>query len=61
MLASDDNSGGGAASQLVWQAPLDGTYFVRVAQAGGSAYGCNAGYQLSMTQLLSLYLPLISR
>jgi murein DD-endopeptidase MepM/ murein hydrolase activator NlpD len=64
VLASDDNSGGGAASQLLWQAPLSGmsgTYFVRVSQAGGSAYGCNAGYDIGVTQQLQVYLPLIRR
>jgi len=50
LLASDDNSGGGAASKLEWQAPLDGIYFLRVAQASGSAYGCDAAYEFSVSQ-----------
>jgi len=41
-LALDDNSGGGKASRLLWQAPQTGTYFVRVSQAAGSAFGCSA-------------------
>jgi uncharacterized repeat protein (TIGR02543 family) len=54
LLASDDNSGGGLASQLVWQAPQDGTYFIRVSRAGSSAYGCSASYALSATPAQSL-------
>lgn len=61
LLTSDDNSGGGAASRLEWQAPLDGTYFVRVVRASGSAYGCNATYELSVTRLHQLYIPLVLR
>jgi hypothetical protein len=61
VLASDDNGGGGLASQLLWQAPLSGAYFVRVSQAAGSAYGCNASYSVSAAQHLEVYLPLIQR
>ncbi len=50
MLASDDNSGGGKASRLIWQAPQTGTYFVRVSQASGSAFGCGTAYQVSIAQ-----------
>jgi len=49
-LASDDNSGGGTASRLEWQAPMDGTYFVRVSQTPGSVNGCNAAYKLSVSE-----------
>ncbi|MFC1976392.1 peptidoglycan DD-metalloendopeptidase family protein, partial [Chloroflexota bacterium] len=60
-LASDDNSGDGLASMLEWVAPQDGTYYVRVGQAPGSTFGCNASYEL-MTQvegMKSIYLPII--
>jgi len=50
MLASDDNSGGGKASRLTWQAPQTGTYFVRVSQAPGSAFGCGTAYQVNIAQ-----------
>ena len=50
------------ASKLEWQAPKDGVYYLRVAQAPGSAFGCNASYTL-LTQVegtqQSIYLPLI--
>ena len=36
---------------LLWQAPADGTYFVRVAQAEGSTYGCNSTYNLRVINL----------
>jgi murein DD-endopeptidase MepM/ murein hydrolase activator NlpD len=61
VLTFDDNSGGGKASRLLWQAPQNGTYFVRVTQTSGSAYGCSATYQLSVMQLNPLYLPLVLR
>jgi len=61
LLASDDNSGERLASYLEWQAPLDGTYFLRIVRTAGSAYGCNAGYELSVTQQeqYNIYLPLV--
>jgi len=60
-LALDDNSGGGKASRLLWQAPQTGTYFVRVSQAAGSAFGCSATYQVSVTQQSWNFLPFIRR
>ncbi len=60
LLASDDNSGDGLASRLVWQTAVTGTYFLRVAQAPGSAYGCSAAYELSIIELENIiYLPVI--
>lgn len=61
VLASDDNGGGGKASRLLWQAPSSGSYFIRVQQANGSAFGCNATYQISVIPPNPLYLPLILR
>jgi hypothetical protein len=61
VLAQDDNGGGGQASRIEWQAPRDGTYFVRVSQASGSAYGCNATYELSVEAMKQIYLPLVIR
>jgi hypothetical protein len=60
-LAEDDNSAGALASRLLWQAPLSGTYFVRVSQAAGGAYGCTASYNVGAGQPLQLYLPIIQR
>jgi murein DD-endopeptidase MepM/ murein hydrolase activator NlpD len=61
LLTSDDNSGGGVASKLEWQAPQNGTYFFRVIPASGSAYGCSAGYELSVIREgdNTIYLPVI--
>jgi hypothetical protein len=66
LLASDDNSGGGKASRLTWQAPLSGTYFVRVRPVAGSASGCSASYSLSVRSAqgsnnYSVYLPVVPR
>ncbi len=62
-LAFDDNGGGGKASRLVWQAPQSGTYFVRVAQSAGSAYGCTASYKISAGKqpALRLFFPFIRK
>jgi len=67
LLASDGGSGGPGGSRLVWEAPADGTYFVRVLPPVGSATGCNASYSLGVTAAPAdgggtrLYLPLILR
>jgi len=61
MLATDDNSGGGNASLLTWQAPADGTYYVRVRQASGSTYGCDASYDIVNKVFHRIFLPLVER
>jgi hypothetical protein len=33
---------------LAWTAPADGTYFVRLTPAAGSATGCDAGYSVML-------------
>jgi murein DD-endopeptidase MepM/ murein hydrolase activator NlpD/Tol biopolymer transport system component len=48
LLATDDNSGGGQASLLIWEAPFDGIYFISVKQASGSAYGCDSSYKIKV-------------
>lgn len=62
LLVSDDNSGGNRASKISWQAPSAGTYFIRVAQATGSSFGCTSDYQMRITrEHLKIYLPIILR
>ena len=48
LLASDDDSGGGLASKLVWRATLDRIYFIRVLPKPGSLYGCSANYEINV-------------
>jgi hypothetical protein len=48
LVGSDDNGGEGNASRLVWGAPGDGLYYIRVVPAAGSAYGCSAAYALTV-------------
>ncbi|OGO27791.1 MAG: hypothetical protein A2Z16_01845 [Chloroflexi bacterium RBG_16_54_18] len=60
-LASDDDSGGGLASKLVWQAPNDGTYFIRLLPKPGSLYGCSASYEIVALGETLIYMPLIVR
>jgi murein DD-endopeptidase MepM/ murein hydrolase activator NlpD/N-acetylneuraminic acid mutarotase len=61
LLASDDNSGGGAASRLKWTAPTAGKYFVSAIRNSASVYGCNATYKFQISQERALYLPLVVR
>jgi len=60
-LASDNDSGDGLASKLSWEAPASGTYFIRVSQSPGSAYGCSASYDISVEVENLIYLPITIR
>ena len=46
-IATDDNSGSGLASKIVWSAPASGTYFVCVRHKDKNATG---GYDLTVTR-----------
>jgi murein DD-endopeptidase MepM/ murein hydrolase activator NlpD len=46
LLATDDNNGGGNASQIEWQAPQDGRYYLRVTRSAGSSYRCDSTYEI---------------
>jgi len=61
VLASHDNSGSNNSSQITWQAPRDGQYFIQVSQVDNSAYGCSEIYQLKIALLNGIYLPVIVR
>ncbi|MEJ2210026.1 MAG: PKD domain-containing protein [Anaerolineae bacterium] len=37
--------------QLLWRAPLDGTYLLQASQAEGSAHGCDAIYELTVSEV----------
>lgn len=51
----------GIAPSLKWFAPLNGVYFIRVSPTIDSSYGCNETYQISVTQTLRLFLPILNR
>jgi YVTN family beta-propeller protein len=56
---NDDATPGDSASQIVWQAPASGRYFIHVRdyyQTG--ARGC-LGYELSVAGRIAVYLPII--
>ena len=57
ILLSDDNGGTGKGFKLKWTASRDGTYFLRVSQAPGSAYGCSANYDLKIVGIELLNSP----
>jgi hypothetical protein len=48
LLASNDDAGGGPASELVWTAPYTGTFFVEVVSAPSGITGCSATYELTI-------------
>ena len=61
LLVSDDNSGEGLASNLDWQAPESGTYYIRVSQGADSVYGCSASYTISVKGDTFLFMPILVR
>ena len=61
LLASDNDFGDGLASKLTWEAPESGTYYIRVSQSPGSAYGCSASYDISVEGENLIYLPMTIR
>lgn len=60
-LATNDNGGDGKASLLGWVAAANGVYFVRVTRGTTGTSGCDATYQLSVTEKPPIYLPIIQR
>jgi murein DD-endopeptidase MepM/ murein hydrolase activator NlpD len=62
VLASDDNSGGDFASQVEWTPTRTGIYFIRVYQAPGSNYGCDAKYSIVVEDNLDrIFIPNASK
>ena len=61
LLASDNDSGERLASNLTWEAPASGAYYIRVSQSPGSAFGCSASYEISFEGENLIYLPMTIR
>ena len=51
LLASNDDTDGGPASELVWTAPYTGTFFVETVSAPGGTTGCSATYELTIATI----------
>lgn len=49
LVASNDDHGDSLASQIVWTAPLDGTYYARVTPWNPSASGCGTSFDLTIS------------
>jgi hypothetical protein len=49
VLASNDDNGGTLASQITWQAPTDGVFYLLVEDWNPSIGGCRTSYDLSIT------------
>jgi len=63
LAANDDYRGAGDySSRIVWTAPADGTYYLRVTNRAGLK-GCNTDYTISIQdrKLQRIYLPLVVR
>lgn len=63
LLAANDDYGGGLASQVEWETPAAGTYFVLVSHWNPNAGGCGTSYEISVTPSAtrqSVYLPLVA-
>ncbi len=59
-VASSNSNTVSQSSKLQWRAPLQGTYFIRVAQITGGAYGCTKTYGLRISgPKQQVYLPFI--
>ena len=56
---SDNDSGEVLASKLTWGMPSSGTYFIRVSQKAGNAFGCSASYDISVKGKTPIFFPLI--
>ncbi|MEK6901234.1 MAG: LamG-like jellyroll fold domain-containing protein [Nanoarchaeota archaeon] len=52
LLATNDDFGDSLASQIIWQAPSDGTYFVQVKHWNPNVGGCGTNYDLSLISLV---------
>ncbi|MCL4559772.1 MAG: choice-of-anchor C family protein [Chloroflexi bacterium] len=48
-------------SHLIWQAPSNGTYYLRVINPTTDSYGCSESYKLGLVQVFSVYLPKMQR
>ena len=51
LLDEGENTLQTGVSGLVWAAPSAGLFYVRITPAPGSLVGCNAGYQITVTQI----------
>ena len=63
LLASNDDSGGSLASQLVWQAPTTGTYYVLIRHWNPNVGGCGTRYSFTVFEGegYRIYLPSLHR
>jgi len=52
LLASNDDYGGTLASQIEWQAPADGTYYVMVRHWNPNVGGCGTGYGVAIVTVI---------
>jgi choice-of-anchor C domain-containing protein len=58
---SDDILGADGISIIHWRAGQTGIYFVRSVRPTSGSYGCNATYDISISQSLTTFIPLLRR
>ncbi|MEI6179494.1 MAG: LamG domain-containing protein [Chloroflexales bacterium] len=63
VLAANDDTADGLESELVWQAPASGSFYVRVRNWNPNTVGCGTGYDLQVSDGRTgrVFLPLIVR
>jgi hypothetical protein len=64
LLASNDDYNNSLASQIIWTAPQNGTYYVMVKNWNPNSAGCGTSYDFSLTitpPSFHIYLPLVIR
>jgi hypothetical protein len=60
LLASANYENDPNVTQIMWNAPNNGLYFVRITQSGTSMYGCESKYKLELKTVGSVFfMPLI--
>jgi len=57
LLAANDDYDGSLASQIKWQTPSSGTYYVLVQHWNPNVSGCGTGYNVAVSRLYRVYLP----
>ena len=50
-LGAATPAGSTGERQLLWRAPVDGTYLLQASQLSGSSHGCEAGYELTVLEV----------
>ncbi|MCP4542817.1 MAG: DUF11 domain-containing protein [Chloroflexi bacterium] len=59
-IERSDDYGGTYASQIEWLAPEDGTYYIKIYNFNSGVYGCDVGYDLTLSADKSLQITKVA-